>query len=71
MDKVKQQKYYLKELRMRKKMTQKEVADELGISVQTYSSWEKDITNVAVKRVEALAKYYGCSIDELNFKYVD
>lgn len=71
MDKEKKDKYYLKELRIRKKKTQKEVAQDLGISVQTYCKWEKDITNVAIRKVEILAKYFGCEVVDLNYKYVD
>jgi len=60
-------KYTLKELRARKDKTQKEVAADLGISYQTYCAWEKDISNVAVSKVYALAKYYGVTIDDIKF----
>lgn len=60
-------KYTLKELRARKDKSQKEVAADLGISYQTYCAWEKDISNVAVSKVYALAKYYGVTIDDIKF----
>lgn len=60
-------KYTLKELRARKDKTQAEVADDLGISVQTYNSWEKDISGVAISKVQALADYYGCRISQIFF----
>jgi len=60
-------KYTLKELRARKDKTQKEVAADLGIAYQTYCAWEKDISNVAVSKVYALAKYFGVTIDEIEF----
>ena len=40
--------YSLKELRARKNMTQAEVAENIGISTQTYNAWEKDVSNVAI-----------------------
>ncbi len=61
-------KYTLKELRARKNETQEEVAKNLGISIQTYNAWEKDISNIAVSKVYALAEYFGVTIDEIKFK---
>ena len=59
--------YTLKELRARKNLTQKEVAKDLGISCQTYNSWEKDVSNVAIGKVNALADYYGVAISQIIF----
>lgn len=59
-------KFSLKELRARKNQTQEEVARNLGISPQTYNAWEKDISNVGISKVYALANYYGVSIDEIK-----
>ena len=61
-------KYTLKELRARKDKTQEEVAKDLGISPQTYNAWEKDISNVGVSKVYAVAEYYGVTIDEIKWK---
>lgn len=57
--------FSLKELRARKNKTQKEVAADLGVSVQTYNAWEKDVSNVAVSKVAALADYYGVKISQI------
>ena len=51
------QQYTLKELRARKNMTQVEVAKEIGVSAQTYNAWEKDVSNVAIGKVQALANF--------------
>lgn len=59
------QKFTLKELRARKNMTQSEVAEEMGIAVQTYNAWEKDVSNVAVGKVNALAEFFGVTIGEI------
>lgn len=58
--------YSLKELRARKNMTQAEVAENIGISTQTYNAWEKDVSNVAIGKVKALADFFGVTIGE-NF----
>ena len=50
--------YSIKELRIRKNETQKDTADAVGISVQTYCAWEKDISNVGVSKVNALAHHF-------------
>lgn len=57
--------YTLKELRARKDKTQTEVASDLGVSVQTYNAWEKDISNVGVSKVMAVAKYFGVEIGDI------
>ena len=61
-------KYTLKELRARKDKTQEEVAKDLGIATATYNAWEKDISNVAVSKVYAVAEYYGVTMDEIKWK---
>ncbi len=57
--------FTLKELRARKNETQKQVADEMGVSVQTYNSWEKNISNVAVSKVNALAKHFNVKLTQI------
>ncbi len=57
--------YTLKELRARKNETQAETAAAVGVSVQTYNAWEKNIANVAVSKVNALAKHFGVSINDI------
>lgn len=59
------QQYTLKELRARKNMTQAEVADELGVSTQTYNAWERDVSNVAVGKVNVIAEFFGVTIGEI------
>lgn len=59
--------YTLKELRARKNLSQVEVAKDLGISVPTYSAWERDVSGVAISKVQALAEYFGCRIEEIFF----
>lgn len=61
-------KYSLRELRARKNETQKQVAKALGISYQTYCKWEKDVSNVGIKKVKAMADYFDCELDEIFFE---
>jgi transcriptional regulator with XRE-family HTH domain len=62
--------YTLRELRARKNKTQEEVAKSLGIATQTYNAWEKDISNVGISKVYALANYFGVKIDEIQIEKV-
>lgn len=61
--------YTIKELRARKNETQREVAENLGISTQTYNAWEQDISNVSISKVYALAEYFGVKISDIFFKH--
>lgn len=55
----------IKELREKKRMTQKELAEQIHISDKTVSKWEteKGLPDIAI--VEDLAKTLGVSITEL------
>lgn len=59
------QKYTLKELRARKNMTQADIAKEIGVSTQTYNAWEKNVSNVSIGKVEALANFFGVTIGQI------
>lgn len=59
--------YTLRELRARKGWTQKETAEKLGVSTQTYNAWEKDVSNVAVSKVNAIAMLFGVTLGEIFF----
>lgn len=59
------QQYTLKELRARKNMTQYEVAKNIGISTQMYNAWERDVSNVAISKVKALADLFEVTIGEI------
>ena len=58
--------FSLRELRARKDKTQQQVAADLGVSVATYNAWERDISNVAVSKVQAVAEYYGVAIGQIS-----
>ena len=58
--------FTLRELRARKKETQAEAAEALGISVQTYCAWEQDISNVAISKVIRVAEHFGVALSEIK-----
>lgn len=49
-------------------MAQRETAKKLGISEQTYNAWEKDISHVAISKVNALAKLFNVKIGQIFFE---
>lgn len=59
--------FSLKELRARKNKTQAQVAAALGVSPQTYNAWERDISGVAISKVQAMADYFGVPIGQISF----
>lgn len=60
--------YSLRELRARKRWTQRETAQKLGISEQTYNAWEKDVSHVAISKVAALASLFDVKIGQIFFE---
>ena len=58
-------KLMLRELRMQKGISQKKVADQLGVVPSAVAQWELGLNNPSVANVLALADLLGCSIDEL------
>lgn len=46
-------------------MTQKQVADILGLDQTTISRWEKGRKLPRAERLTTIAKLYGCNIDDL------
>ena len=55
----------LKNLRQQKKVSQKEPAAYLGISVRGYQFYESEVNEPNIKMLVALADFYGVSIDYL------
>lgn len=53
----------LREIRKKKKITQDEVAEYLGILRQSYSAYERGISVPDAKQLKRLADYFGVSMD--------
>lgn len=62
-------KYSVKELRARVNKTQKEVAQDLNISVQTYNEWENNLGKVKLSNAQKLANYFGVKLDDFLFVF--
>lgn len=52
----------IKKLRKTKGVTQRELAERLGISEQAISKWEKNLSNPSTKNLLQIAKIFGVSI---------
>ena len=53
------------DLRKAKQMSQKELADEVGVSVQTVSKWENHICMPDIAMLPDLAGVFRVTVDEL------
>ena len=55
----------LKELRLEKKLSQKELAKQIGVGKSIISSWELGQNQPTLPNLVAIAKFFGVSIDYL------
>lgn len=55
----------IRELRIGSNMTQMELADSMGVSVQAVSNWERGNSMPDISKLGELASLFHCSIDEL------
>lgn len=55
----------LKELRLQKGLTQKQVAEELNIPERTYQNYELGIREPGVLTAIKIATYFGCSVEAI------
>ena len=55
----------IKKLRTEKNLTQKDLADQVHVTFQTVSKWEKDENEPDVSTLRELAKLFDCSLDYL------
>jgi transcriptional regulator with XRE-family HTH domain len=53
----------LKEIRKKKKITQDEIAEHLGILRQSYSAYERGVSLPDAKQLKRLADYFGVTTD--------
>lgn len=55
----------IKELRRKRGLSQKELANHLGVSFQTISKWENDVAMPDVSLIPVIAYFFDVSTDEL------
>ena len=53
----------IKKFRNEKKLTQKDLADQLNVSFQTVSKWENDENEPDIYTLKELSKIFNCSLD--------
>ena len=53
------------DLRKQAKVTQEDLAKEVGVTQRAISLWERDINEPKASYIVALAKYFGVSADYL------
>ena len=53
----------IKKFRNEKKLTQKDLADQLNVSFQTVSKWENDENEPDIYTLKELSKTFNCSLD--------
>lgn len=55
----------IKEMRTKRGLTQKQLADRLGVKQQNISDWERGERSPSVKNLKKLADALNCRIDDL------
>lgn len=55
----------IKQLRLRKGITQDTLAGALNVSYQTVSKWENNVSMPDIQLLPEIAVYFGCTIDDL------
>ena len=55
----------LKKMRQNRKLTQEAVAEQLGVSAQTVSKWERGLLSPDIMLLPKIAVLYRCSIDSI------
>jgi transcriptional regulator with XRE-family HTH domain len=55
----------LRQLRDRKRLTQQEVADKLGISQPAYCEWERQDSDIRLENIIKLSEVFDVELDEL------
>lgn len=59
----------LRELRIEKGITHKQLSDDIGVPVRTISRWEKGESDMLLKNAIKLAEYFEVTLDEfINFR---
>lgn len=63
--------YILKFLRKEQKLTQKEVADNIGIAQQTYAGYESGKHEPSIEIAIRISNFYGLSLDYITGRFAE
>ena len=58
-------------LRLDKEKTQQEVAEAIGVSQAAYSYMESGKTDIGIRKLHMLSKFYGMKMSELMLTLID
>lgn len=61
----------LRDLRKQAKMSVKQVADKLGVTVTAIYNYERGIRSIDILMAVDMALYYGVSLDEFIEAYIN
>lgn len=61
------QKLTVKQHRLIREISQEEMADKIGIHVQTYRAWEENPEKISIAKAKKIAAAFGISINDIFF----
>lgn len=64
-ERAKKQALYLRELLQNERMSQKELADSIGVSVVTVSRWTNGKTNISIENAFKISELFSCQFESL------
>ena len=53
--------------RRAKDISQKDMAEKLGVHVNTYQNWEKSPQNISIENAQKIAEIFGVSFEDISF----
>lgn len=58
----------VRQWRRAKDITQEQMAESLGIYVNTYQNWEKSPEKISIEKAVKIAEIFGVTLDDVSFK---
>lgn len=60
--------FTVRQWRKVKEITQEDMANRLGVHVNTYQNWEKEPEKITIANAVKIAEIFGVSMNEISFK---
>lgn len=61
------QKLTVKQHRLIREISQEEIAERIGVHVQTYRAWEENPEKISIAKAKKIAAAFNISINEIFF----
>lgn len=58
----------VRQWRRAKDITQEQMAESLGIHVNTYQNWEESPEKISIEKAVKIAEIFGVTLDDVSFK---